>query len=206
MGEKKLTITFIRHGNTSWNNERRAQGHSHNPLSETGITQAHALGARLSKEVKKTPFDFFISSDLKRAEDTAKIISEYIRMPISFLDKRLREIGRGLIEGMIEEERIQKWGENWSKLDLEIETKQSVQRRGMNFLNEMIERYPECHLLVVSHGILIKETLEGILPKDMVNDALKNTSVTRLNLTEKGWECNLYNCIHHLGEISQTKI
>lgn len=54
------TMTFIRHGNTDWNNEKRYQGHSHNTLSDKGRQQAQRVAQRLAKE----PLDLLISSDL----------------------------------------------------------------------------------------------------------------------------------------------
>src|SRR5699024_12552022 len=71
-------------------------------------------------------------------------------------------------------DRIEKWGPDWRDLDLGIETRESVHKRGMDFVKDMSERYPEAHLLVVSHGILIKETVNGLLEE-------KDRKSTRLN-------------------------
>jgi broad specificity phosphatase PhoE len=50
---KMLELWLIRHGETTWNAEKRIQGHSiqghmDSPLSELGLRQAKALRARLS--------------------------------------------------------------------------------------------------------------------------------------------------------------
>ncbi|HLR01655.1 MAG TPA: histidine phosphatase family protein [Virgibacillus sp.] len=190
------TITFVRHGNTYWNVEKRAQGHSNNPLNEIGFKQAQAVAARLAKNGDQ--WDMLIASDLKRATQTAEIISREIDQPIALFDKRLREIGRGQIQGMVEADRIEKWGPDWRDLDLGIETRESVRKRGMDFVKDMSERYPEAHLLVVSHGILIKETVKGLLEEKDIDGTLENTSLCTVEKHPSKWMCTLYNCAKHL--------
>lgn len=186
-------ITFVRHGNTYWNNEKRAQGYSPNPLSEVGFKQAHLVAERLADK----EFDILICSDLKRAMQTADIISEKIEMPIDLYDKRIREIGRGQITGMIESERIEKWGENWRDLDLGEETKEEVRARGLDFVGDMVKRYPDKHLLVVTHGILLSQILKGLLQDEDIANKLINCSVSTVNQTENGWSSDLLNCTKH---------
>lgn len=193
-------ITFVRHGVTDWNIEKRAQGHSHNPLNDTGIRQAHALAKRLA--TSGGDWDLLIASDLMRAKQTAEIVSGEINKSIAFFDKRLREISRGRIQGTIEAERIEKWGPDWREMDMEIETKQSVRERGMDFVRDMEKKYPDKHLLVVSHGILIKETIKGILEDDDIEETLENTSLSIVEKEPPKWSCTLFNCTKHLEGIT----
>lgn len=192
------SITFVRHGNTYWNNEKRAQGYSQNPLSEVGIKQAHAVAERLANE----PWDLFICSDLKRAMQTADIISEAINMPIDFYDKRIREIGRGEITGTIESERVEKWGENWRDLDLGVESYEALRARGLDFVEDMVKRYPGKKLLVVTHGLLLGQILKGLLEDEETGNKLVNCSVTTLNKTEDGWIYDIYNCTKHFEGVN----
>ncbi|WP_164667736.1 histidine phosphatase family protein [Virgibacillus doumboii] len=197
------TITFVRHGNTHWNREKRSQGHSNNPLNEIGIKQANAVAKRLAKE----EWDMVISSDLLRAKETLNIIVEQIKTPKILFDQRLREIDRGQISGTIEEERVQKWGENWRTLDLGEESKDSVRKRGLEFVEDMARQYAGKNLLVVSHGILIGETLKGMFQDETKGVNLENTSVTKVELRRNTWECSVYNCAVHLQkqELSDIK-
>ena len=188
-----MTITIIRHGNTDFNLEVRAQGHMHNPLNKIGRQQARAVAIRLAEE----SWDMIVSSDLLRARETAEIISETVGMPITMFDVRLREIFRGRIEGTTEAERIERWGANWRELDLGEETDAALRKRGMECLEELANKYYDSRILVVSHGKLINQTLKGLLGNEAIGN-LKNTSVTTIRKKDAGWECLLFNCINHL--------
>lgn len=89
-----LELWLIRHGETDWNRERRIQGQQPNPLSALGELQARRLGARLACE----HFSAVYASDLKRAVQTVELaLPGYTPM----FDRRLREIGRGTLEGQL---------------------------------------------------------------------------------------------------------
>ena len=61
-----MKLYIIRHGETPWNAEGRLQGQTDIPLNENGIRLAKITGEAL----KDVPFDFAISSPLKRARQT----------------------------------------------------------------------------------------------------------------------------------------
>ena len=70
---KETTLIVVRHGETSWNREKRMQGTTDTPLSEVGRAQAQALGRRL----KDHGFAALYSSNLSRAVHTARAIAEH---------------------------------------------------------------------------------------------------------------------------------
>lgn len=188
------TITFVRHGITDFNREKRAQGHLNNPLSETGIRQAKAVARRLAGE----SWDVIVSSDLWRARQTAELISKELGMSVSCFDDRLREIGRGQLEGTVEEERVAKWGPGWRELDLGEESHESVRERGMSFVKAVTAQYPGKKVLAVSHGFLIGQIVKALMQDETTGDRLRNTSVTTVARNGSKWECLLYDCIRHL--------
>ena len=189
------TIGLIRHGLTEWNSLGKAQGISDIPLNEIGRKQAEEMGERLSQEEK---WDMIMTSDLSRAVETAQIIGSKIDLPVSQMDKRIREIDCGQIEGTTEEERVKQWGNKWSNLELGMEKFEDVTNRGRDFLEELVSTYIDKRILVISHGALIGLTLKGLLPQKFQKTYIDNTSITILYYTEGKWDCILYNCTIHL--------
>jgi len=189
-----VTITFVRHGNTDHNIENRAQGHSQNPINETGRAQATLLAGRLSEE----QWDVIISSDLRRARETAEIISRAIGKPVDFFDERLREMDRGKITDTIESERVQRWGKDWSLLDMGQETDESMRARGIHFVRDIASRYRDKRVLVITHGYFLGQTLKALMQDETTGNNLHNTSVTTIAHRGGRWEYLLYDCVKHL--------
>ena len=204
-GVESLTkIGFIRHGNTDWNIEKRAQGHSNNPINEMGLQQAHAIGKRLEQE----NWDMIISSDLLRAKKTAEIIASYINLPIK-LDQRIRERDRGGITGTIEEERVMKWGKDWREIDFgkdRQETSEEVRARGVDFVYDVLDQYQEKKILVVTHGKLLNETLLALCPETTAErDLVRNSSMTIIKEDNGTFDYLIYNCSCHLDAEQLTR-
>ncbi|AOZ93904.1 histidine phosphatase family protein [Paenibacillus crassostreae] len=187
-------IGIIRHGRTSWNNAGRAQGNTDIPLDDEGISMAYKLADRLSQE----NWDAVYSSNLLRAKQTAEIISKKLKdIPVQW-DVRLREVGRGQIEGTTESERIKKWGDNWRKLNLGIESTDQVTTRGISLLEEIITQSTATNILIVTHGLFTRHILKILVPNINMDEHIKNTSLTTLLKTSRGWNCEMYNCTKHL--------
>ena len=85
---------FVRHGQTDWNVQGRLQGRSDRPLDADGIAQAHASSEQLADE----KVSFIVSSPLMRAQQTARVISEALNVPIS-IDQHFIERSFGSLEG-----------------------------------------------------------------------------------------------------------
>lgn len=69
MENPMLELWFIRHGQSTYNHEKRIQGQQDAPLSDYGRRQARALQPRLASQY----FDKIYSSPLQRAMETARI-------------------------------------------------------------------------------------------------------------------------------------
>jgi broad specificity phosphatase PhoE len=87
---KMRDIQLVRHGATSMNNADvsvdRIRGWKNVPLSAEGKEEAERIGDK----IKQSPPDVIVSSDLKRAHDTAKIISKKIGVPIKEVSQSFR--------------------------------------------------------------------------------------------------------------------
>ena len=89
----KLYVT--RHGETQWNVENRVCGVTDVELTEQGRRQARALAGR----VRGLAVDRIISSPMKRALETSRIVAEETGLPVD-VDPRLREQNYGRFEGV----------------------------------------------------------------------------------------------------------
>ena len=92
-------LYLIRHGETDWNIERRLQGHTDIPLNQNGIKTMTEAGKRLKEQHFQV--DRIVSSPLKRAKETARVIAEQIGYSEEILcDDGLMERSFGLAEGV----------------------------------------------------------------------------------------------------------
>lgn len=190
------TIAFIRHGETDWNIERRAQGCMDIPLNNQGQKQAKALAERFRNE----KWDVIYASPLSRAFKTAETISELTGLKV-VPDERLREISFGETEGTTEAERIKRWGEDWKTLDLGRETNEQADERWKAVLEEIVLNHKNQKVLIVTHGALLVRIYKYLL-QDKTDKwyGLNNTSLSIFKLDDQSWSCELFNCQKHLEE------
>ena len=192
------TVGFVRHGVTAWNKQGRAQGSTDIPLDDEGIRMAEQAAERFAAG----EWDAIYTSPWIRAKRTAELIGEKMTNVEVREDQRIRERAGGLIEGTTEADRLAKWGPNWKQLDLQGETHESVIARGMSFIEEMKELYPDGRVLAVSHGGFIKRILSELLPGAAYEEPLGNTSLTIVTLHAEENVCELFNCTSHLQEMN----
>lgn len=91
----KTTLIFVRHGFSVSNDQKYFTGNLDIPLTELGRLQAE----KCAEYLKEFSVDYIYASDLSRAMDTAKPISEAFHMPVH-PDPALREIQAGEWEGV----------------------------------------------------------------------------------------------------------
>ena len=172
-------IYLVRHGQTDWNLEGRYQGRIDIKLNSKGREQASEIKEKL-KEIK---FDKVFSSPLKRALETAQIITDN---DIE-IDERLIERCNGELEGKLKSECVNMvdfTDENDSKLGIEHLSK--FRGRIENFLSEVEKNYRGKNILIVTHAgvsIYFKCYFEGE-PKDgnYSRYKLKNCEVYTYNV------------------------
>ena len=71
-------LILVRHGETTWNDAQRFQGHTDVPLSAHGWRQSERLAERFANESIAAIY----SSDLARASDTARVIARHLRKQV----------------------------------------------------------------------------------------------------------------------------
>lgn len=190
-----MRIGFIRHGRTSWNKDKRAQGSSDIHLDQDGRKEAE----KLAQHLDRNEWDVIVSSHLARAKQTADIIAETLGIEV-LIDQRLREASGGLIEGTTEQERIEKWGENWRALDLGIEAEEIVVARAREAITEFEENFHGKNILIVSHGSFLRHYFRSALPTLNHDSHLFNTSLTIVEKQNDDWINVAYNSTPHLNQ------
>lgn len=114
---RPTTLALVRHGESAWIAEGRFQGQGDPPLSEVGLRQAAAVGARLAAPaempavpVPDCPPLAIWHSPLRRAAQTAQAVHEARQAdaPLRPLDT-LMELAQGQWEGLTHEEVQTRW-------------------------------------------------------------------------------------------------
>ena len=104
-------VLLIRHGQSKGNAERRFGGHTATPLSARGRNQAQATALSL----KTDGVTAIYSSDLARAMDTARPLSNLTGLPVHGTEA-FRERSVGVMEGLTFEDAAQQHPEQYAAL------------------------------------------------------------------------------------------
>jgi len=189
-----MELHLIRHGQTDWNEERRAQGQSDSQLTATGKQQALDLGTLIGQ----LDFDKIFCSSSLRTKQTAERIFVNPKSDIEYLDS-LREIFLGPWEGLlyddIESKDPESYRHFWQEPHLfnvkGAETFYQLQQRAIKAVHSIAENFYGKKVAVVSHGALIKTLL---------CDAENRT-------IEELWKPpNMHNCAHSIINYGEDKV
>ena len=197
-------VILIRHGETEWNLSGRWQGHADSPLSPRGVSQAVALGERMSKE----SLDHFYTSDLERAQHTSRLVGEPSGWSANPVES-LRERDLGVLEGLTTDEMLQKHPSEYQSFrndgpDYQVPGGESFRQfcdRCSQALEEVSARHPGERIGLVTHGGFLGAIFRYVLkiPLDAErNYVLLNCSINRLEKTNKGWNLVSWGDIAHL--------
>jgi len=163
------SIYLVRHGQTAWNKEEIFRGRTDIPLDETGLKQAELAG----EFFKNMKIEGVYSSPLSRALQTAQKIAQFHRMEIHPLSG-LVDMSFGNWEGhahqeiqKIDPETYRQWREEPHLAKLPGgESLDDVRKRAIASLEEVIERHTGETLVLVSHRVVNKVLICGILGID----------------------------------------
>lgn len=187
-------IVLWRHGQTTWNVERRFQGSTDIPLDDTGREQA-VRAARLLAALDPAAI---IASPLQRAADTARALGDVTGLPIAF-DPDLSERGGGEWEGLTSDEIRTRYPSQhalWQPPG--GETTEQVAKRVTAAIERGLARLADGGLLVVaSHGAALRLGMLRWLgfPEDLWSrfGGLSNCSWSVLSEGRGGWRLAEHN-------------
>ena len=162
----------MRHGETVDNARQLMQGQTQGELNENGVLQAKAL----SEQWRNRVIDAVISSDLKRAVDTAAVIAAPHGLEV-VTTSLLRERDWGDFTGRyIPDLKNEPWPEN-------VESLENLLSRAGEFITYVRQTFPGKKVLAVGHGI-INKAIQAVLYNKSMSEILKmsNAEVRELVL------------------------
>ena len=198
-------LIIIRHGETVWNRERRMQGHSDSPLSETGLRQARLLARRL-QEIK---FNLLYCSDSGRAHDTARTVAEVTGHEL-IVEPRLRERHFGVFEGLtgpeIEAQHPQAFMRFKSRDPHYAvpggESAAAFRDRALACLTEIAGRHVNEVVVIITHGLVCDiayRAAHGIELMARRDFELVNAGLNRFRYEQDRWQCEVWGDAGHLA-------
>jgi 2,3-bisphosphoglycerate-dependent phosphoglycerate mutase len=214
-------LVLVRHGQAMCNVERTIEGRAMcRGLSDLGRTQGAALAARLVNENFKP--DVVVSSPIRRAAETAKLITTAIGFDEPLFDPDFEEVRPGEAEGMTWDQYSAFFGttEGWDPnvpFAPGAEAWRAFALRVSNALNRITKAHDGKTVLVVAHGGVVDASMFhyfGLNPEvqSPIDFETSNTSITEWQkrtwtlATQEApdrdpvhrWRLNRYNDAAHL--------
>ncbi|MFN3814470.1 MAG: phosphoserine phosphatase PspA [Aquificaceae bacterium] len=200
-----VKLILVRHAESEWNPEGRYQGLLDPDLSERGRMQAKLLAEKLSKE----KIDVIYSSPLKRTYYTSIKIAEPKKLDV-IKDERIREIDHGLWSGMLVEEVMERYAEDFKRWIDEPHTVEfpkgeslvSVQKRTKDFLEDIKRKHWGQTVVVVSHTVPMRAMFCSLLSIDLSkfwSFGCDNASYSVVNMEDRRNVILKLNTTCHLG-------
>jgi len=211
------TVYLVRHGQSIDNVSPVFQS-TNSPLSDKGKQQAEQIASR----VNHLAFEALISSPIKRAAQTAAVISEVTGKQIEFSELFAERIKPKIIDGKsyYDSEAAEVWRRWEESLFIrgrkvaDGENFDEITKRAEMALTYMLER-KESSILVVTHGFFLRTILAKVLLSDGLNGgalksimrstSMENTALTVLKFSDEfeedpQWRLWTHNDHAHLAE------
>ena len=176
-------LILIRHGETSWNLQKRYLGRADIGLNDKGIKQARSLGRRLGKEKIHKVY----SSDARRALKFAGIAFKGLTITKA---PGLKEMDFGIFEGMTYEQIMRKYPEiysNWLRSPFktvipEGEDLNDFRKRVMKIFKKIIALNRNKTFVIVTHAGPIRVIIGDILKPGSIWD--RTPDLAGINIIE----------------------
>jgi broad specificity phosphatase PhoE len=151
-----LTLTLLRHGQTSWNKDLRVMGEQNIPLDSRGVSQAKEVGLSL----QHAQLAAIVSSPQLRCLETAQWVAMHHPHLAVVMDERLREMRFDRWEGKVFDEIKDDPVYKARRAEVEtfshpeVESVQEVRARVASMLHAYANQ--KGHFVWVSHGDVLR--------------------------------------------------
>lgn len=188
-----MIIYLVRHGQ---DDDTYRGGWSNHALTSKGIQQSENLAIELYNNKNKYNITKIYSSDLIRAQQTAKILADKIDIPIHFMSE-FREVNNGDLAGLKNEIANIKFPNlYWRKLEWDEhypngESPKEFYERIKSAWNKLIksEKNNKGNIILVTHGGVINIIKSIILNQEYSNkiryEGIESASLIPINLEIK---------------------
>ncbi|HMW18625.1 MAG TPA: histidine phosphatase family protein [Accumulibacter sp.] len=203
---------IARHGETTWNAEKRIQGHIDVGLNAAGLAQAEAAANWLAGETISAIY----SSDLQRARQTAQRIAAMFNLVIE-LRPEFRERRYGLFEGRTYEESREAFPEEYGAFERREpafiipggESLEQLNQRVCAGLRQVASDHPDQTVVVVTHGgvlDIINRLVRGT-PLNKARDFLiPNASISWIRVRDAVWQLECWGQTQHLAMVGLDEL
>ena len=184
-----IKFIIVRHGYSVANKDKRFCGQNDVPLDETGYLQAEDVSEYIKDNFH---VDAIYSSDLKRAYDTVKPLSDAIGVPI-ICHEGFREINVGDWRGLTLDEAAKKFPETYEKYMTNPwaskfeggESYADVTKRAMAALDEIITKQKNGTVVIATHGGVVSTILAAAKNSPEVSH-VANASISVIEYSDEG--------------------
>ena len=185
MKKLKNKYYLLRHGECT-SNIKRISSYSwekEDPLTENGKNQAKII----SKRLEEYKIDLIYCSPFRRTKETLAAINENlgIKEKKIFFDKRLEENNFGITDKKNYDEfhKLFNSQEEYFQIPVpEGENYLDVNKRILEFINEVEKKYQNKKILIISHGVplrIFELTAKGLNNKKIIEELKKKNSQKR---------------------------
>jgi broad specificity phosphatase PhoE len=201
-----VELLLIRHGESEWNRQNRAQGISDSRLTPKGRKQAEKLALYL----KNFDLSAVYSSSLKRSLETADIIARFHKISVRVFNE-LSEINLGVWEGKTNETIQKEYGDlliKWYTQPHRVkipkgETIFDFRRRIKKVFKKILDDNSRGTIAVITHGGVISIFLINLLGVHLGKIWTLSPRIGSITTVEfyddGGFYISGYNQVHFLG-------
>lgn len=201
-------FTVVRHGQTAENVRGILQGWLDTPLDELGLRQSRAAAESLRGE----KFDLLVSSDLRRALESAAPLAERLGLPVVKLPA-LREWHLGELEGRSVKELQREYPAIMDAFlrdtdaELEVpggESHAAFFARVAACLDLLADENPGRRLLLVTHGGVLRAIyrhVAGFVAPGRLIPQTGNACICRFGRRGGEWQLTCWNDLSHLKQV-----
>jgi uncharacterized phosphatase len=146
---------------------------------------------RIASYLKSEQWDAVVSSPLKRAYETARIIARELSVSEIGIEEQITERDYGAASGLWPEERRSRFPDGIpGQEDFEV-----LRQRAMAGLENIVKDHPGKRIVVISHGALTNSILYTLSGGEFgsFKTRLKNGCINQITLLNGNWIVDFYN-------------